>query len=30
MRNAIVHAAPTTNLNRVLPAYRLDEGDSDG
>jgi transcriptional regulator with XRE-family HTH domain len=30
MRNAIVHAAPSSNLNRVLPAYRLDEGDSDG
>jgi transcriptional regulator with XRE-family HTH domain len=30
MRNAIVHAVPSTDLNRVLPAYRLDEGEPNG
>jgi len=30
MRNAIVHAVPSENLNRIQPAYRLDEGGSDG
>ena len=30
MRNAIVHAVPSENMNRILPAYRLDEEGSDG
>ncbi|HTE39493.1 MAG TPA: hypothetical protein VK629_01610, partial [Steroidobacteraceae bacterium] len=30
MRNAIVHAVPPSNASRVRPAYRLDDGESDG
>ena len=30
IRNAIVHAVPSENLNRTQPAYRLDNGESDG
>jgi transcriptional regulator with XRE-family HTH domain len=30
MRNAIVHAASSENMNRIQPAYRLEEGGSDG
>jgi transcriptional regulator with XRE-family HTH domain len=30
IRNAVVHSVPTADLNRVLRAYELDDGESDG
>jgi transcriptional regulator with XRE-family HTH domain len=30
IRNAVVHAVPVEDMNRVLRAYRLDDGESDG